>query len=123
MAAWENAGYETDYINSVTPDEFAQQLTPETTVVDVRRIGEINAGKMEHNNLIHLCLDDINHQYKQLDKNKEYYVHCAGGYRSLIAISILNQKGFNHLVNVDQGFNGIKDCGKIPCLEGTCAGV
>lgn len=123
MAAWENAGYETDNITSVTPDEFAQQLTPETTVVDVRRIGEINAGKMEHNKLIHLCLDDINHQYKQLDKNKEYYVHCAGGYRSLIAISILNQKGFNHLVNVDQGFNGIKDCGKIPCLEGTCAGV
>lgn len=121
LAAWKNAGYAVETIQTISPEAFSEKLQANDAVVDVRRIGEVNAGKLVHNNLIHLCLDDINHNYTQLSKDTPYYVHCAGGYRSIIALSILKQKGFKNLINVEGGFSGIKNCGKLPCVEQSCS--
>jgi rhodanese-related sulfurtransferase len=56
----------------------------------------------------HFALDYINHQMDQIDANKTYYVHCAGGYRSVIAASILKARGFHNLVDIDGGFAALK---------------
>ena len=121
LDTWKNAGYAVEAIETISPEAFSEKLQANDAVVDVRRIGEVNAGKLVHNNLIHLCLDDINHNYTQLSKDTPYYVHCAGGYRSIIALSILRQKGFKNLINVEGGFSGIKNYGKLPCVEQSCS--
>ncbi len=56
-----------------------------------------------------------------LDKNKSYYVHCAGGYRSMIFISVLKARGFNHLIDISGGFKAIKENGHIKTTDFVCA--
>jgi rhodanese-related sulfurtransferase len=59
-------------------------------------------------------LDFINRNFDSLDPEKMYYLHCQGGYRSVIAASILKSRGFEHVINVDGGFNEIKkSCVKV----------
>ena len=70
--------------------------------------------------VVNSCLDRLMTRYKELDKDKEYYVHCAGGYRSVIAISLLRSLGFRSLVKVDEGFTGIKKCENIKTSEYVC---
>ena len=56
----------------------------------------------------------------QLDKNKTYYTHCAGGYRSVIALSILKAKGFDKLINIEGGFNKIKEYSTVQTSPYVC---
>jgi len=77
--------------------------------LDVRKNGEFEA---EH--LLKVDskpLDYINEWTNYLDKNKEYHIHCAGGYRSMIAASILKARGFEKLVDVAGGFGAIAKTG------------
>ena len=53
-------------------------------------------------------MSDLDKRFNEIDKNSKFYVHCAGGYRSLIAISILKQKGYTNLINIAGGFGAIK---------------
>ncbi len=62
-------------------------------------------------------LDFINDSMAMIDKDKTYFVHCAGGYRSMIFISILKARGFDHLIDVKGGFKEIKDSGKFNTTE------
>ncbi|RMD97752.1 MAG: rhodanese-like domain-containing protein, partial [Bacteroidetes bacterium] len=55
-----------------------------------------------------------------LDKNKEYFVHCAGGYRSVIACSILKSRGFDKVVNIEGGFKAIQESGKFELTDYVC---
>jgi rhodanese-related sulfurtransferase len=55
-----------------------------------------------------------------VDKNKTWYVHCAGGYRSMIYISVLKARGFDNLVDVKGGFKAIKESGKFPVTDYVC---
>lgn len=105
--AWKNAGLPLDTMNSVDPEEFAAAMNQPNhkSVIDVRRPGEWDNGHAE--GAQHLCLSQFNNPEKaaaQIDKEKPYYVHCAGGYRSVIAISILKQQGYTNLVNVRGGW-------------------
>jgi rhodanese-related sulfurtransferase len=59
----------------------------------------------------HRALDYINDWTEELDKNKEFYIHCAGGYRSMIAASILKSRGYNKLIDVAGGFSAITKTG------------
>jgi rhodanese-related sulfurtransferase len=65
-------------------------------------------------------LDVINNSVAQLDRNKTYYVHCAGGYRSMIFTSILRARGFDKLIDVKGGFKAIKDSGKFKISDYVC---
>ncbi|NDB22359.1 MAG: rhodanese-like domain-containing protein, partial [Proteobacteria bacterium] len=56
-------------------------------------------------------LDFINDSMAAIDKNQTYYVHCAGGYRSMIFISILKARGFDHLIDIKGGFKELKESG------------
>jgi hydroxyacylglutathione hydrolase len=120
FAAWELAGLETDQIQSVTPEELAQQLKKDkkTAILDVRKTSEYQSEHLI--DVMNTPLDYINFNMAQLDKNNTYYVHCAGGYRSMIFISVLKARGFDNLIDIKGGFNAIKATGKLPITDYVC---
>lgn len=119
FAAWQNAGKETGQIASVDAGELAMQLKKGRPIVlDVRKAGEYIS---EHViNAVNVPLDAINDHLRSLDKSQTYYVHCAGGYRSMIFASILKARGFDNLIDVKGGFKSIKEAGDIPVTEYVC---
>jgi glyoxylase-like metal-dependent hydrolase (beta-lactamase superfamily II)/rhodanese-related sulfurtransferase len=115
--AWKNAGKEVEQIQSISALELAAQKDNDTStlVLDVRKASEF---KSEHiKGAINAPLDFINDSMSMIDKDKTYFVHCAGGYRSMIFISILKARGFDHLVDVKGGFKDIKASGKFNISE------
>ncbi len=109
MASWISAGKDIETIDSISSDEFSNHFNNETiNVLDVRKDGEYKSEYLEGNNIQHFALDYINENMHNIDKNNTYYVHCAGGYRSVIAVSILKARGFNYLIDVAGGFAAIK---------------
>lgn len=110
LAAWEAAGNEVDTLVSVTPEKFAELLkTADIKVLDVRKESEYQAQHIDYKNLINMPLDYISKQMEKVDNQQSYYVHCAGGYRSVIAASILKSRGFDKMIDVEQGFGGIQN--------------
>jgi glyoxylase-like metal-dependent hydrolase (beta-lactamase superfamily II)/rhodanese-related sulfurtransferase len=101
---WQSAGEKVDSIVSISAEEFASRLG-ERTVLDVRKPGEFEAEHVEKAETF--PLDFINSNLNKLDRNKEYFVHCAGGYRSMIASSIMKANGIGNIVEVAGGMNAI----------------
>lgn len=118
--AWKNAGKELDSIPTVSVDEFAntEVKNPEIKILDVRKKSEYQSEHIV--NAINAPLDFINESMLSIDKSKTYYVHCAGGYRSMIFASILKARGYDNLIDVDGGFKAIKDSGKFKITEYVC---
>jgi glyoxylase-like metal-dependent hydrolase (beta-lactamase superfamily II)/rhodanese-related sulfurtransferase len=109
---WKKSGKETDSINSISADELAELVAknPELNILDVRKQSEYNS---EHIlNAENASLDYINESMLNVDKNKTYYVHCAGGYRSMIFASILKARGYNNLINIKGGLKAMKETAK-----------
>ena len=104
VIAWENEGLNVNKLLTLEANDI-ELLDEECSFLDVRRIGEFNDNCIK--NTGHLPLDRIYLSAKEEDKNKERYVYCAGGYRSVIAISILNRLGFKNLININGGFTEI----------------
>lgn len=105
LTAWTQAGLDTDSVRSVAPEEFAQ-AGDGTLVVDSRRPGEFESGHVL--GALNIPLDFVNDQMGQVPKNADFYLHCAGGYRSVIMASILKARGYHNIINVEKGFGGIK---------------
>jgi rhodanese-related sulfurtransferase len=120
LAAWKKAGKEVDTITSVTTDELAtaSEANQPINVLDVRKNSEYDAEHVK--GAINASLDFINDSMQLVDKNKTWYVHCAGGYRSMIFISILKARGFDNLIDIKGGFKAIKDSGKFPLTDYVC---
>lgn len=106
MEAWKAAGLETDQVQQITADKFVSlsdnAILP---VIDMRRSDEYQAGHLEHT--INLPLDKINDWIQDIDDETPYYIHCAGGYRSMIGASILKARGYHNIIDVAGGYNGI----------------
>ena len=105
--AWKKSGKEIDKINSIPANEFSNIYKKDNNVsiLDVRKTGEYQS---EHIiDAINLPLDYINEGISSIDKNKTYYVHCAGGYRSMIYTSILKSRGYENLINIEGGYQAI----------------
>lgn len=120
FAAWEAAGLEVDTIRNVSVDAFAAAAAanPEINILDVRKKSEYDS---EHIlNAVNAPLDYINDSMLLVDKKKTYYVHCAGGYRSMIFASILKARGYDNLINVAGGFGAIKASGKFNVSDYVC---
>ena len=119
IETWKAAGEEIDTIKSVHTDVFHNAYVDGANVVDARKPGEFES---EHiTEAINLPLDFIFENLDTLDKDKEYYVHCAGGYRSVIFISILQPYGYKNLINVADGFNRISQIEGIHMTRQQCA--
>lgn len=110
IESWINAGKKTDQITSITANEFEQQTKNETVnVLDVRKDGEYQSMHLKDDNIQHFALDYINKQLDLISSDKKYYIHCAGGYRSVIAASILKANGFHNIVDIAGGFAALKN--------------
>jgi len=115
--AWKQSGKEIDQIKSISADELAtiQKQDAGINILDVRKASEY---KSEHvKGTINAPLDFINDSMAAIQKDKTYYVHCAGGYRSMIFVSILKARGFDHLIDVKGGFKEIKESGQFKLTE------
>jgi glyoxylase-like metal-dependent hydrolase (beta-lactamase superfamily II)/rhodanese-related sulfurtransferase len=118
--AWQKAGKEVDTIKSISVAEFAAAETadPSINILDVRKNSEYQS---EHIlNATNAPLDYINESMLKIDKAKTYFVHCAGGYRSMIFASILRARGYDNLIDVDGGFKAIKDSEKFQVSAYVC---
>jgi hydroxyacylglutathione hydrolase len=109
--AWRVAGDPLDTVSSITPEQFAQKVNAGSSekVLDVRKPGEVEAGHVK--GAIALGLSDLEKNIASLDPGQTYLIHCAGGYRSMIAASIMKSHGFDNIYNVYGGFSKIKDTG------------
>ena len=119
IEAWEKAGKEIDQIRSISADELATIMKNENVnVLDVRKSSEFES---EHIiDAENAPLDFINDSMLQVDKDKTYYVHCAGGYRSMIFNSILRARGYDKLVDVKGGFKSMKESGRFAISDYVC---
>jgi rhodanese-related sulfurtransferase len=117
ISAWQQAGFETDSIASISPETFAERLHPDSLVVDARKPSEYEAEHVE--NAVNIPLDTINENFQSVPRDKEFFLHCAGGYRSVIMASILKSRGIHNLINVEKGMNGIKQT-QVACTQFVC---
>jgi rhodanese-related sulfurtransferase/glyoxylase-like metal-dependent hydrolase (beta-lactamase superfamily II) len=113
---WKNAGKEVDTVKRITAQEL-EQRNDNTIIFDVRKISEF---KSEH--LVdakNIPLNEINNRMEDFPKDQPFILHCAGGYRSMIAASMLKQRGFDNFVDVVGGFTAIKNT-KLPVTNYVC---
>ncbi len=104
---WQKSGKEIDTVTSLPAQEFAVHYNQgNIKVVDVRKPDEFEGGHVD--GAENIPLDTINDDMSRLSKNETLYVHCAGGYRSMIAASILKSRGFDDVVNIEGGFGAIQ---------------
>ncbi len=106
LEAWENSGREIDILESISATEFADRYDDQTLeVVDVRKPGEYESEHVK--DALNLPLDYINDHLAEFKKDRPLYLHCAGGYRSVIAASILKSRGWDNLINIEGGYKAI----------------
>lgn len=104
--AWKAEGKEIDTINRITAEEFSKKVDiNKDLVIDVRRESEYEAEHVENAN--NAPLDFINDNISSYPKENHFFLHCAGGYRSMITASILKARGWNNFTEIAGGFNAI----------------
>lgn len=111
FSAWKEAGKFVDTVKSISANELAARMNsnPELNILDVRKPGEVESGLIE--GAQHICLSRLQKELHTLDQSKNYFIHCAGGYRSMMAASIMKQQGFEHVTNIYGGMGKIKETG------------
>ncbi|MEM6643219.1 MAG: MBL fold metallo-hydrolase [Bacteroidota bacterium] len=111
--AWTSSQRALETVTSLTAENFAEKFNKvnDLKILDVRKPGEFYLGHVE--DALSFPLDFINDNMEDLDADEHYFIHCAGGYRSMIAASILKSRGFHQLVDVAGGFKSISET-KIP---------
>lgn len=115
--AWEKAGFETSSINRISVKELESMPLDKTKVFDVRKKSEFESEHLV--GAINVPLNEINSHLAEFPKEEKFIIHCAGGYRSMIASSILKQRGWDNFADVIEGFAGIKES-KLAVTEYVC---
>ncbi len=115
--AWKQAGKEMDTLESVSASVLEEKIRENVPVFDVRKPGEFSS---EHINVAESTpLDFLNDHISQFPEKGDFYIHCAGGYRSVIAASILKARGFHNVIDVAGGFGAIRKT-DIETTAGVC---
>ncbi len=117
--AWNKDEREIDSIETIYANDIEEIYNQDNSIdiLDVRKPGEWNRSHLKTSQ--HFALDFINQQMSQISKDKKYYLHCQGGYRSTITASILKSRGFHNIVNVQDKFPNIAAT-SIPTIENAC---
>ncbi|MEZ4685198.1 MAG: MBL fold metallo-hydrolase [Bacteroidia bacterium] len=113
--AWKSSGMEVDSLERISAADLATMENP--LVFDVRKRSEFDSQHME--GAINVSLSEINQHLARFPKDKPFVVHCAGGYRSMIASSILKQRGWDNFVDVREGFKGMLET-DLPMTDYVC---
>ncbi|MBV6655684.1 MAG: rhodanese-like domain-containing protein, partial [Mameliella sp.] len=104
--AWKDAGEEVDTLEDITAGALVRLMDKEQlSVLDVRKASEYDAQHIVAAQ--NFPLDFINANMSEVSRDKRYFIHCAGGYRSVIAASILKSRGYHNLVNIKGGFKAL----------------
>ncbi|WP_411273896.1 MBL fold metallo-hydrolase [Daejeonella sp.] len=107
FAAWGKSGKETDQVDRIKAEEFVKAYDNHHTVIDIRKEAEYNSQHIEHAE--NKPLADINTWIKDIDPAKHFYIHCAGGYRSMMAASILQSRGYRNFSEIEGGISAVID--------------
>lgn len=118
FAVWKATGKETDEVKRISPETFVNEFSLEAKIIDVRKPTEYAAEHIE--NAYSRPLNDIAQWAGGISNDEHFYLHCAGGYRSMIAASILNKRGIRNFTEIEGGFGGIKKTEKIPTTDFVC---
>jgi hydroxyacylglutathione hydrolase len=107
-------------IDRIPATDFLKQFDENSIVIDVRREGEYSA---EHlHDAYNKPLDVINDWTDSINRNEHFFLHCAGGFRSMIAGSILKARGIHNFTEIAGGFTAMKAAG-LPCSSFVCQSV
>ncbi|PWA08715.1 MBL fold metallo-hydrolase [Flavobacterium laiguense] len=103
---WKNASKEIDTVNRINAEQFNEQVKiGESKIIDIRKATEYSAEHIEE--AYSKPLANINDWIKDIDPKEHFFMHCAGGYRSMIAASILQARGFRNFTEIEGGYNAI----------------
>lgn len=106
--SWKNSGKEVDNVRRISAEEFEKEVTEnQNKVIDVRKEGEFESEHLEVAESLPLAY--INDWMSSVDDSEHFYIHCAGGYRSMIAASILNSRGIRNFTEIAGGYGAIKN--------------
>ena len=106
--AWKESGKQVDKVTSISAQQFENEIKNNDSVIfDVRKKSEYDNERID--SAINTPLDVINNYLSDVPDKKDFYVHCAGGYRSMIAASILKSRGVHNLIEIKGGFKSIKE--------------
>ena len=104
--AWEKAGFEIDTVNRISAEQFAEEVKiGESKIIDVRKESEYEAEHVDE--AYSRPLAYINDWVKDINPEEHFYMHCAGGYRSMMAASILQARGYRNFTEIEGGFGAI----------------
>ncbi|MCF6307915.1 MAG: MBL fold metallo-hydrolase [Flavobacteriaceae bacterium] len=116
--AWKSAGMEYDKVTTIYAMDLKNAIEKENAIVyDVRKESEYLAEHVE--GAQHICLSTLTNHISEYPTNNKFYLHCEGGYRSMIASSILKNRGIHNLIDVDGGYESIKEV-RIPLTDYIC---
>lgn len=116
--AWVAAGKHLEEVRSIGAEEIAPELAEGATIVDVRNPGEFESSHIKQ--AMNVPLADLQQRLAELKPTDRLVLHCAGGYRSMIAASILKKQGYTNIINVYGGFNAIRQQQGLDFADGLC---
>lgn len=105
FSVWKAEGKQTDNVHRISANEFATKVKETDKVLDIRKQTEFDAEHLENAECKPLSF--INDWMKDINPNEHFYMHCAGGYRSMIAASVLQARGFRNFTEIEGGYNAI----------------
>ena len=108
IQAWTEAGNSTDSVKNVNASALKESVN-NVSILDVRKDTEYYSQHVKSDDVVNVPLDNLQNNLNTIDSEKTYYTHCLGGYRSLIAISILKSKGYHNVVNVEGGIRAMEE--------------
>ncbi len=119
FASWKQSGKEIDTLKRITGKQLEEMLqTADLPLFDVRKISEFDSEHLLNSE--NIPLNQLNTKFESFPKDKSFVIYCAGGYRSMIAASILKQRGFDNFIDVSGGFNEIAKTTQLPKTVYVC---
>ncbi|MGA0283531.1 MAG: MBL fold metallo-hydrolase [Saprospiraceae bacterium] len=117
--SWKSSGKDTEWVNRISAEELKKRyLSDSPLIIDIRKKSEFDS---EHViGAANVPLNQINEHLSSFPKDKPFIMHCQGGYRSMVAASILKQRGWSDFVDVEGGFDAIKETDGIRRSEYRC---
>ena len=107
FSSWKESEKEIDSLSSISAEQFEKEIrNKDSFIYDVRKISEYETSRI--NSSVNTPLGEINNYLNDFPEDKDFYIHCAGGYRSVIAASILKSRGIHNIIDIKGGFKSIK---------------
>ena len=114
--SWDTSGKEKDRVHRTSPKDFEKAYLAEgPLIIDVRRKSEYDSEHIV--GAINIPLNEINQHLARIPKDKPFIIHCGGGYRSMVAASILKSRGWEDFTDVSEGLDGIKENTEVELTE------